>query len=474
MKNSESDTIMLELRTLLDRYLQFLKTDSGKGILCFPPSQVQDVSHALLSKVSTGGLLTFVVSGRGEWSPTDPYFERVRDLARRGKKIERIFLLPQRVLIRDERVLELWKLDRDAGVKTTFVLVDNALTLPIIQSAETLDYGIWDDSVVCFVQRLGHGAPSSAPEWRISSRVEDIELARSITRALLNHGEMLPPPDGTTESLDLEEPMIRSAPFARTLADIVCHGGYVTGESCSWYHRIWQYLRVFDLVSTPTWHKTFYAESFADLRHLNESRVLISGTADYSMLAHVLWYGWDGASQFRPVVLDLCDTPLLLCRWYAQQLSAQITAVSTSIFDYEDEPFDLITTDAFLTRFEDKERQYVLRKWHGLLRPGGRVVTTVRLRKSRFEPTAESVAEFKSQALDSATRWRDFLDERPEDIANMAEEYASRMASSPIANPAALIRLFESNGFAVEKCDLANVRGELERTVYAEVVAVRN
>jgi len=461
------------LKQLLRRYVLTLQDDESKGILSFPPSLTHDVSHALVSGVKKKGLLTFVVSGQQQWDPADPYYERVRELAQKGVKIQRLFLLPQRVMLRDELVISQWRLDTEAGIDTTFLLVNSALALPSIEGVPTLDYGIWDDSLVCFVCHASRADPGQSPEWRVSTREADIEYARSTTAALLKHGELLPQPDQACSLLELEEPMIRTAPFARMLSEVVCRGSYLAGETCSWYHGVWQYLRILDLVSTPTWHKPFYSDALSRLKGREGQRVLISGTADYSTLAHVLWYGWDGNSGIDVTVLDLCETPLLLCRWYARQQGLTIGTVAQSILDYTDNAFDLIVTDAFLTRFDTDERRHVVRKWRQLLAPKGCIVTTVRLRKTRPSPSKQQVEDFRSRSLATAKRWRDFLDVSPSKLADMAKKYAAQMESFPITSLSALRKLFAQEGLRLTTSQQVTVDGEMEKTVYAEIVAVR-
>lgn len=43
--------------------------------------------------------------------------------------------------------------------------------------------------------------------------------------------------------------------------------------------------------------------------------MLISGTADYSMLAHLLQAYRNVEAAVHVTVLDRCETPLYLCRW---------------------------------------------------------------------------------------------------------------------------------------------------------------
>lgn len=50
-------------------------------------------------------------------------------------------------------------------------------------------------------------------------------------------------------------------------------------ETCTWYHSVWQYLRVIDKVSSPEWHSIFYEKCFNKLFKEKENpKILISGT----------------------------------------------------------------------------------------------------------------------------------------------------------------------------------------------------
>jgi len=54
--------------------------------------------------------------------------------------------------------------------------------------------------------------------------------------------------------------LLQTALDMEELSAAHCVGGYLSGSSCSWYHSAWQYLRLIDMVSTPSWHGNFYAD----------------------------------------------------------------------------------------------------------------------------------------------------------------------------------------------------------------------
>src|SRR5262245_36311726 len=102
-----------------------------------------------------------------------------------------------------------------------------------------------------------------------------------------------------------QEPLELSAPLARRLAPQLCHKDPASGESCAWQHGLWQYLRILGMNHSPRAHAAFLLEALAATARPG-MRVLVSGAADYSMLAHVL-----AATRAAEVtVLDVCETPL--------------------------------------------------------------------------------------------------------------------------------------------------------------------
>jgi hypothetical protein len=270
--------------------------------------------------------------------------------------------------------------------------------------------------------------------------------------------------------------MLVSAPLAYQLAPVLCRGSHISESDCSWYHSIWQYLRIFNLVSTPTWHSEFYLREIgAALGKTITPNVLISGTADYSMLAHVLW-GLGQRADAKITVADLCETPLLLCKWYARFAQRSIRTENTDIMKIKGDAFDLIVSDAFLTRFSPQARTAMIQKWGYLLKPGGSVITTVRIEpRSSDDPVGSTLAQienFASRAKIEARKWQTFLDLSPDQITSGAKTYAERMVSYSCRSVAELEQQFRSAGLRISTT-LAQVPGEMKGTDYARVVATK-
>jgi hypothetical protein len=286
MKNQDNPSLFSSLLAEFSNYLNYAKSEAARDVLSFPPNQADRFANTLFANLSSGGFCTFVVTGRNSWDPRSYYFQAVRSAALRGRKIERAFLLPHKHCRHDRTLEEHRRLDEAAGITTHILYVGELISSLSIPDTESLDFGIWDDSVIC----MAIYGQNSISEWRISQRAEDLQLGNSIRDTLLSKSTRVESiEDDQKSSLDLEEPMVTTAPLSFEVAPILCRGDYVSLDDCSWYHSIWQFLRIFNLVSTPTWHSQFYIYSLGSISVLGEfNRVLISGTADYSMLAHVL------------------------------------------------------------------------------------------------------------------------------------------------------------------------------------------
>lgn len=474
MKN-RTNQIFSELSEFLYEYNCGLRAKAQQGVLIFPAGEYQAVGKKIFSKLKFGGITTFIVSGRNIWNPQDPYYEAQRDAARRGLKITRIFLVPHRRFIKEPLVVKHYELDRSVGIEVKFVHVKELLQQAkrdVVPPLYTLDFGLWDNSLVCFIYYQNYEGNIVPRELRISIRPEDLEFARSLINDIKKSKDIS---QDTNLELDLEEPMLKSAPLMSMLSEVMCKGSQVCTEDCSWYHRVWQYLRIFDVVSTPTWHYSFYTKSLQKFLHNKKnSRILISGTADYSMLAHVLHVCSKLKKEYEIYVLDLCQTPLILCEWYVSQVGKKIKTIHQDIFKFNMKNyFDLVITDAFLTRFPDDDKFQVLRKWNILLRKNGMVITTVRKEKSNGEIKASDleISKFAEKVFKSAQDWQPFLPESAEKIKLWAQEYAKRMVSFPLKNKDFLNKLLIKSGFSIVQDNVINVKGEMHVTSYIELIA---
>jgi hypothetical protein len=392
--------------------------------------------------------------------------------------------------------------DRQAGAESRRLdLGTSRETSPWRLAADIPLAEVWliDDCAVVRRELSDH----SPPVWVVSTRAVDLRRARTMWRLWETPPAAHPGPD---DPVDLTEPLLESASMIRAMAPMSCTRDHVDRVSCSWYHGTWQYLRLFDMVSSPSWHSAFYQKWLAaGLAGAGPSRVLITGTADYSVLAYVIAaarsvgkIGPDGepaGPQLNAHVMDLCPTPLNACRWYADRFQLDIKLHEADILDdtrtlvgrvcgdaKPEQRFDLIATDAFLTRFSRDELDRVLDNWKALLRPGGYVVTTVRLHPREETRQAGAVSgvpqdllRFSLRLRERALVWGGSIGLDLEDLLGAARRYTLKMTSTNIGDLHEIVELVQRHGFKVvtepdRDIETGSVDGELVPTEYARLV----
>jgi len=265
------------------------------------------------------------------------------------------------------------------------------------------------------------------------------------------------------------EPLARSAPIAWRAAPETCNADAPGAGGCAWYHGLWQYLRLLGLVTAPPAHGRFFIDTLAGLARRGEcARVLISGSADYALLAlvvHALRPDPDHPRLAPQItVVDRCETPLLLNRWYAREAGVAVETGRSDILRWGLGPgagregnFDVVCTHSFLGYFTDPQRAALMARWHALLRPGGRVVTINRVRPAHrggfvgFGP--EQAHAFGERVREEARRRSASLDLDADTLAGAALLYTQRFRVRAVASRRALAALFEEGGFTVEHLD---------------------
>jgi SAM-dependent methyltransferase len=286
------------------------------------------------------------------------------------------------------------------------------------------------------------------------------------------------------------EPLAESAPIAQDLAIAHCRPVPGTGEDCAWYHGFWQYLRLLGLTKTSGGQAGFLVETLRGLARAGGfPRVLVSGSADYSMPAHALWaYRAEGAPLLL-AVLDRCETPLALSRWYAERHGADVITHRVDVLEHRaPEPVDAVFTNSFLGSFDAASRPRLVAAWHRMLRPGGRLLFTNRLRPREERAVlgfdGEQARLFAQTARREAESLRQSIGLAPDEAQRRAQVYAERYRSHPVRTVDEIAHLLEAGGFAVDHLEVTANPGRegrgpvsgpstAERADYARVVATR-
>ena len=269
---------------------------------------------------------------------------------------------------------------------------------------------------------------------------------------------------------NLQEDLIISAPL---LFDLVEKHSctYYNGTSFDWYHKSWQFLRILDKVSTPTWHTEFYFDVLS--KHLKKnSKILISGTADYTILAIIIEASKRLSIKPDITIIDICLAPLKICEWYSKKENYEVKISQFDILideNVENVKYDLIITDAFLTRFDDANKKSILGFWKNSISKNGIIVTTIRIDEA--DPFVQISRKEKENFVKTAkSKYQDFNLNYNIDIDKLALEYISNIKSFSYKSEEQLITDLKEQKFIVNKFDDSFVEGEAKETYYKRVV----
>lgn len=183
-------------------------------------------------------------------------------------------------------------------------------------------------------------------------------------------------------------------------------------------------MRKIDLVSTPFWHRNFYLRNIRKVLNGNERlRVLICGAADHAMLS-VAHHALQENAIFY--MIDLCPTPLTLSQLYALQNNLTFIGkmMDARRLEFPNEYFDIIVTDAFLTRFDRNDQKRIISEWYRVLKKNGVVITTVRIGKGRFKAGLKERIKYSLRA---------FLKSKSLKCLIKAWKYSKEIRSNPLS-----------------------------------------
>ncbi len=268
-------------------------------------------------------------------------------------------------------------------------------------------------------------------------------------------------PDGAEE---MSRVLAESLPLARQWAAELCWRNPEDGESCAWYHGAWQTLRLLGIVTTLTQQSELY---IAALRPLIAEggckRVFLSGSADYGLLSVVLEAFSKEAATPEITVVDRCQTPLELCRWYAERYGYTIETAQSELQSFRaPAPYDLICVHSLLSCVPVEHHADIVSTWHSLLRPGGVLMMANNLyigntaRESRFTP--EQISAYLERVAKAAATCP-YPEALPpaDELQSMAATYAQHMSGSIISSREQLTDLLEDHGFALEEARFGNL-----------------
>jgi SAM-dependent methyltransferase len=236
--------------------------------------------------------------------------------------------------------------------------------------------------------------------------------------------------------------------------------------------------------TTPAGHADLFHQAFRGAPP--RARVLIAGGADYGMLALAGAACRAAGVEAEFAMVDWCETPLRLARWYAERESLVLTTARRDLLDIgETASFDAACTQALLGHFLPIQRPRLLSSFYRALRPGGFLVMAQRLRPDAGDAPASfsgrQVDDFVSAVLAKARSVPGSGDAR---LAASARAYASRQVSWPVRSAEEIQALFENAGFRIahlSSAPMAQEGGKASLNVptiagnasYARLIAVK-
>jgi len=256
-----------------------------------------------------------------------------------------------------------------------------------------------------------------------------------------------------------DDALFRSAHVARAFA--LEHCRHAVGGDCNWYHGVWQYLRALGLVKNAGGHADFLRDGLRSLAvNENARRVLISGSADDAMTSIALEACRGAQVPLELTVTDRCESPLALSRWSAAHAGVLVSTQRADILDFAAElPFDVIVTNSFLSYFRPDERPRLFARWASLLRPGGKLLFTNRLRPAAVGAQSgfsrEDTRAFCTAARDQAEKHRKALGLDPVMLESWVHQYATQLRTFPVRSVDEVLGLLEGAGLVRERVDTA-------------------
>ena len=277
------------------------------------------------------------------------------------------------------------------------------------------------------------------------------------------------------------ELLAECALLAHRNAAICCPDAAAAGHTCRVYHSVWPAARLIGMVASPGADRAFWESAMSALPAANaRPRVLVSGASDYAFPALVADSLRHAGIVPRLHVIDRCETPLRLNRWYAEKTGLDLSTECSDVLAFTaTEPYDLICAHGFIDQLPAERWPALMQRWRAALKPGALAITSNRLR-SAAEAEADQHAAARplgvAALLATANAGLPPSLQLPEqDFAPDLERYWAQRRSPPFRDAGSIIALFESADFAIvqREEDIADAPGRRSRSRRLNLIARR-
>jgi SAM-dependent methyltransferase len=254
-------------------------------------------------------------------------------------------------------------------------------------------------------------------------------------------------------SLLYTERLTDLAAQAYQLSDRLC-------VSCRDLHALWPYIRLSKSSTGVEGEGSRLTQVLRQLIADGRRDVLIAGAADTGVLALVARAGADYLVNI--VVLDICETPLELCRRFGKQWSIPIETIRQDLRDLNfKQQFDLVLVHGTLHFIDESGRLTAVKRIRESLRPGGRMVLFFNTSRAPPLQADDNIhAEYAMAVLSELKRQHVSL---PDNEAVMCDRLAAhsrrrQLREGAFVQPVDARLMLETAGLKVMSCDQIEVR----------------
>jgi SAM-dependent methyltransferase len=254
-----------------------------------------------------------------------------------------------------------------------------------------------------------------------------------------------------------------SSLYTERLGDLAAQAYDLSGRlcgSCRDLHALWPYIR---LSRSSTGLESEGSELELALRELISSglrRILVAGSADTGLLALVARAGADQGVDI--IVLDICESPLELCRRLASQWSMQIETRRQDLLELDGrQEFDLVLVHGTLHFISAGGRLGALTRIRRALRPGGRLVLMFNTSKpSTVDIDDNFHTGYAKTVLSELRRLHIALPDNEATIRKRLSDHSRRrqLREGAFAEPADAELLLKTAGFKLVSCTQVGVK----------------
>jgi SAM-dependent methyltransferase len=232
--------------------------------------------------------------------------------------------------------------------------------------------------------------------------------------------------------------------------------------ACRDYHALWPYRRITLKQGESEMDRAAVGSALAELMAAGRKSVLIAGAADSGVLATVARAAGGQAGGIR--VVDLCETPLELCRRFARRWSLPLETARADLLRLEiAHPVDIVYGNSIVQAFPPALRLELFAQIARALRPGGHFVQTFNVsRHVAQEQLPDYGEQYRQWVLDELARRGIPLPDDREMFGRRLISFAAgwRRRVGAFEQPGDVKPLLEASGFVLRRLEPLEVRME--------------